>query len=132
MSIHNARSMYSMVAGFKYRKDSVMEVSETEYKRCNSTHPIFFSNTGNTIFSLERSGYFYFISGAAGHCDKGQRMIVKVMGHDQDSPASSSSSAAAAAARVSGESVAVFSRVLLPIAATHFLFLLRIHMISFT
>lgn len=108
-----------------------MEVSETEYKRCNSTHPIFFSNTGNTIFRLERSGYFYFISGAAGHCDKGQRMIVKVMGHDDPhSPTSSS----AAAAGVSGKSVAMSSHVLLPVAAIHFLIvsLLHIHVISFT
>ncbi|KAL3526130.1 hypothetical protein ACH5RR_014502 [Cinchona calisaya] len=75
---------------FKYRKDSVMEVNETDYKKCNSTRPNFFSNTGNTVFTLDRSGYFYFISGASGHCDKGQRMIVKVMSlQDQNSPSSS-------------------------------------------
>ncbi|GFS33530.1 early nodulin-like protein 5 [Actinidia rufa] len=42
--------------------DSVLEVTETDYKKCNSTHPSFFSNTGNTVFKLERSGSFYFIS----------------------------------------------------------------------
>ncbi|XP_055806074.1 mavicyanin-like [Solanum dulcamara] len=67
---------------FKYKKDSVMEVTDKEYKKCNSTQPHFFSNTGNTMFTLEHSGYFYFMSGAAGHCERGQRMIVRVMVQD--------------------------------------------------
>ncbi|KAJ7974713.1 Early nodulin-like protein [Quillaja saponaria] len=64
---------------FRYKKDSVMEVTEADYKICNSTHPNFFSNTGNTFFRFEHSGAFYFISGVSGHCEKGQRVIVKVM-----------------------------------------------------
>ncbi|GLT33163.1 hypothetical protein SLA2020_077740 [Shorea laevis] len=72
---------------FKYRKDSVMEVSEQDYKNCNSTHPNFFSNTGNTVFRFSRPGAFYFISGVSGHCQKGQRMIVKVMmSHEYENP----------------------------------------------
>ncbi|KAI5651194.1 hypothetical protein M9H77_37199 [Catharanthus roseus] len=68
---------------FKYMKDSVMEVNEGDYNKCNSSRPNFFANTGNTIYNLDRSGYFYFISGASGHCEKGQRMIVKVLSQDQ-------------------------------------------------
>ncbi|KAK6798823.1 hypothetical protein RDI58_006526 [Solanum bulbocastanum] len=64
---------------FKYKKDSVMEVTDKDYKKCNSTLPHFFSNSGNTMFTLEHSGYYYFISGAAGHCERGQRMILRVM-----------------------------------------------------
>ncbi|KAL0431604.1 UNVERIFIED_CONTAM: Early nodulin-like protein 1 [Sesamum radiatum] len=67
---------------FKYKKDSVMEVNKKDYNECNSTRPEFFSNNGNTIVTLDRSGFFYFISGATGHCDKGQRMIVWVMTQD--------------------------------------------------
>ncbi|KAI8028750.1 hypothetical protein ACSBR2_010662 [Camellia fascicularis] len=67
---------------FKYKKDSVMEVSESEYKNCNSTHPTFFSNTGTTVYKLDRPGLFYFISGSAGHCRRGQRMIIKVLSHE--------------------------------------------------
>ncbi|XP_077211195.1 early nodulin-like protein 21 [Tasmannia lanceolata] len=66
---------------FKYKKDSVMEVSSEDYNQCNSAHPIFFSNTGHTVFKLDRSGLFYFISGASGHCVRGQKMIVKVLGN---------------------------------------------------
>ncbi|KAM0932145.1 putative Phytocyanin domain, cupredoxin [Dioscorea sansibarensis] len=70
--------------------------SEEEYKSCNSSHPIFFSNNGRTEYKLERAGMFYFISGVLGHCEKGQKMMVKVMvrdgGDDDDqSPAKSPS-----------------------------------------
>ncbi|CAN4082350.1 unnamed protein product [Withania somnifera] len=78
---------------FKYKKDSVMEVTEYEYKKCNSTHPNFFSNTGNTMFTLDHTGYFYFMSGAAGHCERGQRMIVRVIVQDVINEATSAASA---------------------------------------
>ncbi|KAI3970347.1 hypothetical protein MKX01_023994 [Papaver californicum] len=86
---------------FKYGKDSVMVVSDTDYKACNSTQPIFFSNNGNTIFKLDRSGYFYFISGVSGHCERGQKMIIKVLAveeppasGDGNTPASSGAATA--------------------------------------
>ncbi|KAF5175556.1 Early nodulin-like protein [Thalictrum thalictroides] len=67
---------------FKYQKDSVMLVTEDEYKQCNTTQPIFFGNNGNTEFSFDRSGSYYFISGVSGHCEKGQKMIVRVLVDD--------------------------------------------------
>ncbi|TVU16538.1 hypothetical protein EJB05_40108 [Eragrostis curvula] len=72
---------------FKYKKDSVMVVTEDDYNNCRATHPIFFSNNGDTSVELDRPGLFYFISGVAGHCERGQRMIVKVIGHDAPPPA---------------------------------------------
>ncbi|KAK4757093.1 hypothetical protein SAY87_007220 [Trapa incisa] len=68
---------------FRYRKDSVMAITEAEYKKCNSTRPIFFSNTGDSVYRFNHSGSFYFISGVSGHCEKGQKMIVKVMSHEE-------------------------------------------------
>lgn len=68
-----------MCAVFKYKKDSVMEVGEGDYRLCNATHPALFSNNGNTVIKLDHSGTFYFISGASGHCEKGQKMILRVM-----------------------------------------------------
>ncbi|XP_044465657.1 mavicyanin-like [Mangifera indica] len=78
---------------FKYKKDSVMEVTEEEYKNCNSTGPKFFSNTGNSAFRLDHSGTFYFISGVFKHCEKGQKMIVKVIAHEDSPPSDHRSSA---------------------------------------
>ncbi|XP_010479319.1 PREDICTED: early nodulin-like protein 1 [Camelina sativa] len=64
---------------FKYKKDSVLVVSEDEYKKCQTTKPELYSNHDDTVFKLDRPGLFYFISGVAGHCEKGQKMIIKVM-----------------------------------------------------
>ncbi|KDP46361.1 hypothetical protein JCGZ_10201 [Jatropha curcas] len=69
---------------FRYEKDSVLKVTEEEYKKCNSSHPSFFSDTGNTVYKFEHAGPFYFISGVSGHCEKGQRIIIKVMAHEED------------------------------------------------
>uniref|UniRef100_A0A0E0KWP2 Phytocyanin domain-containing protein n=1 Tax=Oryza punctata TaxID=4537 RepID=A0A0E0KWP2_ORYPU len=75
---------------FKYAKDSVMVVTEDDYNKCKSSHPIFFSNNGDTEVGLDRQGLFYFISGVAGHCERGQRMVIKVIGHDAPPPPPSS------------------------------------------
>lgn len=111
---------FSFGTGFKYRKDSVMEVNETEYKSCNSSYPNFFSNTGNTVFRLEYPGPFYFISGASGHCDKGQRMIVKVMSPEESSPSGGGKSSGSHVAVSSlGVSAIVFVHFLLSHGASH-------------
>jgi len=68
--------------GFKHRKDSVMKVRVEDYKKCNSRHPNFFSNT---VHHLNHPASSYFISGVSGHCEKGQRMIIiKVISTDQE------------------------------------------------
>ncbi|KAK1404320.1 Phytocyanin domain-containing protein [Heracleum sosnowskyi] len=69
---------------FSYKKDSVMVVSKDDYENCVSSHPKFFSNADSTIYILNKPGLFYFISGVSGHCEKGLKMIVKVL--DSDSP----------------------------------------------
>ncbi|KAL1221591.1 Early nodulin-like protein 5 [Cardamine amara subsp. amara] len=80
---------------FKYAKDSVLVVSEEEYKKCKATKPQLYSNNEDTVFKLDRPGLFYFISGVSGHCEKGQKMIIKVMETEsstESSPPPSSSS----------------------------------------
>ncbi|KAF8378488.1 hypothetical protein HHK36_029830 [Tetracentron sinense] len=71
---------------FKYKKDSVLVVTDAEYEKCHSSYPIFFSNNGDTIFKLNRSELFYFISGVPGHCGRGQKMIIKVLDPENLSP----------------------------------------------
>ncbi|KAF8106272.1 hypothetical protein N665_0145s0082 [Sinapis alba] len=68
---------------FKYKKDSVMQVTKEGYKQCNSSHPRFYSNTGKTRFMFDHSVPYYFISGTSGHCEKGQKMIAEVVTHDR-------------------------------------------------
>lgn len=67
-------------AGFKYDKnDSVLVVSRDDYKLCGAAKPTQHFADGDTRFRLDHSGLFYFLSGAPGHCDAGQRMAVSVM-----------------------------------------------------
>jgi hypothetical protein len=68
-------------ADFKYDKanDSVLLVSRDDYKLCAAAKPTQRFEGGDTRFRLDHSGLFYFLSGALGHCDAGQRMAVRVM-----------------------------------------------------
>ncbi|KAB5521014.1 hypothetical protein DKX38_025333 [Salix brachista] len=103
---------------FRYKKDSVMEVSVEDYKKCNSSHPNFFSNTGNDVVHLNRSGSFYFMSGVSGHCEKGQRMIVTVVSSDQENDSGGEKSAAASPSALV-LSFGVFKVVLTQLVMSH-------------
>ncbi|PWZ45340.1 Early nodulin-like protein 2 [Zea mays] len=74
-------------ADFKYSEDSVLVVTEADYDSCRASHPVFFSNNGDTEVTLDRPGPVYFISGETGHCERGQRMVVRVAGQGAPPPA---------------------------------------------
>ncbi|KAF7830359.1 early nodulin-like protein 1 [Senna tora] len=57
-------------------KDSVLQVSREDYVNCSTSNPIKEYNDGNTKVKLDRPGPFYFISGAKGHCEEGQKLVV--------------------------------------------------------
>ncbi|XP_017437841.1 early nodulin-like protein 1 [Vigna angularis] len=97
---------------FKYKKDSVMEVDEGDYTHCNATHPKLFSNSGNTKLKLGHPGTFYFMSGASGHCEVGQKMIVRVM-VDESLPQHAKSSGYHIAISPTGLSQVLFFQFLL-------------------
>ncbi|CAL5061835.1 unnamed protein product [Urochloa decumbens] len=84
------RFLVDDIVHFKYNKeDSVMVVTEDDYNNCRATHPIFFSNNGDTEVELDRPGVFHFISGVTGHCERGQKMAIKVIGQGTPPPAPS-------------------------------------------
>lgn len=66
---------------FKYKSgsDSVVVVNKDDYDKCNAANPITKLDDGNSIFTLNRSGPFYFISGNKPSCDQGQKLIVVVL-----------------------------------------------------
>ncbi|CAH8390354.1 unnamed protein product [Eruca vesicaria subsp. sativa] len=78
---------------FRYEagKDSVLQVTQGAYKSCNTTNPLATYTDGETKVKLDRSGPFYFISGADGHCEKGQKLSLVVVSprHRALSPAPS-------------------------------------------
>ncbi|KAG8367613.1 hypothetical protein BUALT_Bualt16G0090500 [Buddleja alternifolia] len=69
----------SIVLKYDGKSDSVLQVSEESYKTCNKSNPIKSYNDGNTKITLDRSGPFYFISGAEDHCQKGQKLEIVVL-----------------------------------------------------
>ncbi|KAK4344491.1 hypothetical protein RND71_034667 [Anisodus tanguticus] len=64
---------------FKYKSDSVLEVTPADYLNCNTSSPISKFENGNTVFKFNHSGFFYFISGHTSNCKSGQRIIIRVM-----------------------------------------------------
>ncbi|THU46446.1 hypothetical protein C4D60_Mb09t05030 [Musa balbisiana] len=66
---------------FKYKKGegSVLVVSKQDYDACDVSKPIRKLDGGDSVFKFDRSGPFYFISGAPGNCQQGQKLVVVVM-----------------------------------------------------
>nr|QWC93368.1 chloroplast early nodulin-like protein [Lilium davidii var. unicolor] len=65
---------------FLYKKntDSVLQVTQADYIKCNTKHPIARYNSGADAIKLTTVGDFYFISGTPNHCRLGQKMHAKV------------------------------------------------------
>ncbi|KAK9274846.1 hypothetical protein L1049_022100 [Liquidambar formosana] len=61
------------------KADSVLQVTMEDYESCNTSKPTKEYKDGNTKIELNESGPFYFISGAEGHCVKGQKLTVVVL-----------------------------------------------------
>ncbi|XP_039027622.1 early nodulin-like protein 1 [Hibiscus syriacus] len=66
---------------FEYNNDSMLVVDHISYTNCNVGDPIFKLKDGKRVFVFDRYGFFYFISGERGHCQAGQKLIVRVMVH---------------------------------------------------
>ncbi|GKV53981.1 hypothetical protein SLEP1_g60491, partial [Rubroshorea leprosula] len=66
---------------FKYKKgsDLVLLVNKDDYDSCKTKNPIQKMDNGNSVFKLDRSGPFYFISGKEDQCKQGQKLIVVVL-----------------------------------------------------
>ncbi|XP_031495650.1 early nodulin-like protein 1 [Nymphaea colorata] len=75
---------------FKYKagEDSVLLVSKEAYENCNRTNPVNSFTDGNTSIELPHSGPLYFISGELGHCEKGQKLIIRVLADRSHAPSS--------------------------------------------
>ncbi|CAK9183328.1 unnamed protein product [Ilex paraguariensis] len=80
----------SLVLKYDGKTDSVLQVTEEDYKSCKTAKPIKTYHDGDTKIELSHSGPFFFISGAEGHCERGQKLVVEVLSskHSQsNSPA---------------------------------------------
>ncbi|XP_010536973.1 PREDICTED: early nodulin-like protein 3 [Tarenaya hassleriana] len=64
---------------YQAERDSVMQVEEEDYERCERSKPIRGYKDGKTKIELKRSGAYYFISGEKGRCKKGEKLVVVVL-----------------------------------------------------
>jgi hypothetical protein len=66
---------------FKYKKgsDSVLVVNQDNYNTCNKKNPIKKLEDGDSEFSFDKSGPFFFITGKDQNCEKGQKLTVVVL-----------------------------------------------------
>ncbi|KAJ4877199.1 early nodulin-like protein 8 [Raphanus sativus] len=75
-------------------EDSMIQVTPSNFKSCNTKDPILYMNDGNSLFNLTQNGTFYFTSGQPGHCLKYQKLIVSVGTYSAEADALSPSSSA--------------------------------------
>ncbi|KAL1189509.1 Early nodulin-like protein 8 [Cardamine amara subsp. amara] len=59
-------------------EDSLIQVTPSNFKSCNTKDPILYMNDGNSLFNLTQNGSFYFTSGQSGHCLKYQKLLISV------------------------------------------------------
>ncbi|XP_034210753.1 mavicyanin-like, partial [Prunus dulcis] len=55
---------------------NVMQVTNEDYESCNPASPIAVYASGSDTITLERPDNFYFLCGAPGHCQAGQRVEI--------------------------------------------------------
>uniref|UniRef100_A0A0C9RX32 TSA: Wollemia nobilis Ref_Wollemi_Transcript_7503_964 transcribed RNA sequence n=1 Tax=Wollemia nobilis TaxID=56998 RepID=A0A0C9RX32_9CONI len=60
--------------------DSVLRVTKEHYDNCTTSMPMEHYNDGNTRFTLNNSGPYFFISAKRDRCQKGEKLHVVVMG----------------------------------------------------
>ncbi|VVA93474.1 unnamed protein product [Arabis nemorensis] len=75
-------------------EDSLIQVTASNFKSCNTKDPILYMNDGNSLFNLTQNGTFYFTSGSPGNCQKYQKLLVSVGTYAAEADALSPSSAA--------------------------------------
>ncbi|KAI3702961.1 hypothetical protein L6452_28715 [Arctium lappa] len=83
----------TIVFNYEANKDSVVQVSETDYKNCSTASPIAKYSDGHTAIKLTQSGPHFFISGIVDHCKNNEKVMIIVMA-DRSNRSSDAPSAA--------------------------------------
>ncbi|XP_045800728.1 early nodulin-like protein 2 [Trifolium pratense] len=91
----NNRFLINDTLYFKYTKgsDSVLVVSKKDYYSCNIGNAIQKLDGGDSTFTFDKSGPFFFISGNVENCKQGEKLIVVVLSpnHRKQGPSSAPS-----------------------------------------
>ncbi|EOA18329.1 hypothetical protein CARUB_v10006848mg [Capsella rubella] len=68
-----------LVWKYDMKVDSVLQVTKEDYDSCNTAKPLKQYNDGVTKVELDKSGPYFFISGAPGNCAKGEKITLVVL-----------------------------------------------------
>ncbi|KFK29635.1 hypothetical protein AALP_AA7G159300 [Arabis alpina] len=68
-----------LVWKYDMKVDSVLQVTKEDYDSCNTAKPLKAYNDGDTKVELDKSGHYFFISGAPNNCAKGEKIILVVL-----------------------------------------------------
>ncbi|KAK1581889.1 hypothetical protein Q3G72_010011 [Acer saccharum] len=70
----------SLVFNYQSGQDSVLQVTREAYTNCSTTDtPMANFTDGHTVFTFNRSGAFYFISGNEDNCKNNEKLVVVVL-----------------------------------------------------
>ncbi|KAK4787314.1 hypothetical protein SAY86_011147 [Trapa natans] len=82
----------SLVFVYQASQDSVLYVTKEAYDSCNNESYIARYTDGHTVFRLNQSGPFHFISGVKTNCHKNEKLLVIVLADRSNKTASPSPS----------------------------------------
>ncbi|CAB4308173.1 unnamed protein product [Prunus armeniaca] len=66
----------TLIFAYNNQFHNVMQVTNQDYESCNPTSPIAVYTSGSDNITLDGPGNFYFLCGAPGHCQAGQRVEI--------------------------------------------------------
>ncbi|CAN6586595.1 unnamed protein product [Malus baccata var. baccata] len=69
---------YNKWASTKDQFHNVMLVTKQDFESCNATAAIAVFTSGSDTITLKRPDHYYFLCGAPGHCQAGQKVDIKV------------------------------------------------------
>ncbi|KAF5773864.1 putative Phytocyanin domain, cupredoxin [Helianthus annuus] len=85
----------TVLFNYQANEDSVLQVTEADYKNCSTASPIAKYSDGHTMITLNQSGPHYFISGVVDHCKNHEKVVIIVLAdrsnHTSDTPSPSPS-----------------------------------------
>ncbi|MBA0651612.1 hypothetical protein Goklo_018922 [Gossypium klotzschianum] len=93
-----------MHIGFEYNAQfhNVMRVTHPMYKACNASAPLATYTTGNDTINITTKGHHYFICGAPGHCQAGQKVDINVLRTSETAPTTAPEGSTAASVPSAG------------------------------
>ncbi|ONH95636.1 hypothetical protein PRUPE_7G081800 [Prunus persica] len=67
----------TLIFAYNNQFHNVMQVSDQDFQSCNAS-AISTYTSGSDTSTLKRPGHYYFLCGAPGHCQAGQKVDIKV------------------------------------------------------